>query len=252
MTFKEEDNQLEMEILESEQLQEFEQYQQVNGEVLGELLDESLSLDEEEFNESDSDEEDVSSSKKKKKKGDKLSDFYLKKINDLEVELAAYKAREQSSRDELNKKYLENIQKKTEDAKAWMEEKEKQMEQKYILKLEELEEHKNFMYEDQLTELVNIISGMEKVINSEPRSEEVKNYLLGFKMFLTQFESLLESLNIKVISPQINEEYDSEKMESVMTEGVEEEKKNKIIEVFSKGYTLNDRVIKLAQVKVGV
>ncbi|ADX98010.1 nucleotide exchange factor GrpE [Mycoplasma suis] len=249
MTFKEEDNQLEMEILESEQLQEFEQYQQVNGEVLGELLDESLSLDEEEFNESDSDEEDVSSSKKKKKKGDKLSDFYLKKINDLEVELAAYKAREQSFKDELNKKYLENIQKKSEEAIALLEEKEKKIEQKYSLKFEEL---KNFMYEDQLTELVNIISGMEKVINSEPKSEEVKNYLLGFKMFLTQFESLLESLNIKVISPQINEEYDSEKMESVMTEGVEEEKKNKIIEVFSKGYTLNDRVIKLAQVKVGV
>lgn len=194
-------------------------------------------------------EEITSSKKNKKRKQETVQDFYIKKINSLESELNKYKEREQTFKDELNKKYLEAIQKKSEEASLLIKEREKQVEEKYSLKFEE---NKKFIYENQFAELVNIISGLEKVIYAEAKSEEVKNYLLGFKMFLTQFEALLDSLNIKSISPKINEEFDSEKMESLETVEVEQNKKNKIIEVFSKGYTLNERVIKLAQVKVGI
>ncbi|AFN65210.1 co-chaperone GrpE [Mycoplasma wenyonii str. Massachusetts] len=171
------------------------------------------------------------------------------RIAELEQKLKDYEEKEKQLKEELNKKFLEAIQKKSEEASVIIKTKEQEIEQKYSSKLEE---QKKYLYEAQLTELVNIVSRLEGVVSAEPKSEEVKNYLFGFKMFLTQFEALFDSLNIVQISPEIGQEFDSEVMESLETEKVSEEQRNKILKVFSKGYKLNQRVIKLAQVKVGI
>lgn len=171
------------------------------------------------------------------------------RIAELEQKLKDYEEKEKQFKEELNKKFLEAIQKKSEEASVIIKTKEQEIEQKYSSKLEE---QKKYLYEAQLTELVNIVSRLEGVVSAEPKSEEVKNYLFGFKMFLTQFEALFDSLNIVQISPEIGQEFDSEVMESLEADTVSEEQRNKILKVFSKGYKLNQRVIKLAQVKVGI
>ncbi|PYC99624.1 nucleotide exchange factor GrpE [Microbacterium esteraromaticum] len=176
-------------------------------------------------------------------------DLKDERIKELESKLKEYEKKEEQFREELNKKFLETIQKKSDEAALLIKSKEEEIEQKYSSKLEE---QKRYLYESQLTELVNIVSRLEDVLNVEPSSEEVKKYLFGFKMFLTQFESLFDSFNISKIVPETGQEFDSEIMESLETETVEEIQRNKILKVFSKGYKLNERVIKLAQVKVGV
>ncbi|AHC39912.1 molecular chaperone GrpE [Mycoplasma ovis str. Michigan] len=180
---------------------------------------------------------------------EKSEDIKDKKIQELEKRIKELEAREEQFREDLNKKFLDTIQKKSEEASALIKEKEKEIEKKYSL---QQEEQKKYLYESQLTELVNIVSRLESVLCSAPSSEEVKKYLSGFKMFLTQFESLFQSFNINQIIPVVGQEFDSEIMESLETDKVEEGKRNKILEVFSKGYKLNQRVIKLAQVKVGI
>ncbi|AFO52049.1 co-chaperone GrpE [Candidatus Mycoplasma haematolamae str. Purdue] len=180
----------------------------------------------------------------------KLLTTYLDRIKELEAKVREHEEHEKTMQHEQNRKFLTAIQKKSEEAAELIKLKEKEIEEKYAKKLEE---NKKFLYESQLSDLVNIVSQLENVINSEPKNEEVKKYLLGFRMFLSQFESLFESLNIEVIAPSINQEFDSELMESLSTEAASgEESKNKILSVFSKGYKLNNRVIKLAQVKVAV
>ncbi|CCE66762.1 nucleotide exchange factor GrpE [Candidatus Mycoplasma haematominutum] len=180
----------------------------------------------------------------------KLSSFFSRRIEELESKVAKYEAQEKTLKDELNKKFLSAISKKSEEAIKLIQEKERELERKY---LEKFEEQKKFIYESQLSELVDIVARLEGVVKSASGNREVQNYLAGFRLFLTQFEQLFSSWNIAEIVPRLHQEFDSEVMESLETTPVNEDSlKNKVVHIFSKGYKLHDRVIKLAQVRVGI
>ncbi|OAL10319.1 nucleotide exchange factor GrpE [Candidatus Mycoplasma haematobovis] len=149
---------------------------------------------------------------------------------------------------ESNQKIMDFIDKKSKEAEQIILKKEEELKLKFK---RELENAKDYLYERQFSELVGIISNFETAIDMAT-APEIAAYLAGFKMFSSQFETLLSDLNISKFSPKKYDEFDSSCMEATMVEKVDsEELENKVLQVFSKGYKLNERVIKLSSVKVG-
>lgn len=149
---------------------------------------------------------------------------------------------------EGNKKMVEFVDKKTKEASAILEEKKNELQRKYE---REFSERIKYEYESQLSRLSNIISQFEAVIKSV-QNPEVANYLVGFKMFLSQFDDLLKDFGIESIEPKIGDEFNSDVMEASKVVKITDEKNdNKVSNVYGKGYRLHDRIIKLASVEVG-
>jgi len=96
-----------------------------------------------------------------------------------------------------------------------------------------------------LTPLDNFdLALMHKVTDSE--SEKI---FQGFKMIKEQIIKSLESEGVSEIDA-LNEEYDPNFHQAIMTEKVEDKEPNIVIEVLQKGYMFKDRVIRPVIVKI--
>lgn len=170
-----------------------------------------------------------------------LEDELREKIDELQDRIETLQS-------ESSDKMVEFIDKKTKEAEQIILSKEEELRAKFQ---KELDDAKDYLYERQFLELVGIISNFDTVINMTT-APEVAAYLAGFKMFSSQFQALLEDLNIFAFTPAEHDEFDSSCMEATVVEEVQDpELENKVLQVFSKGYKLNKRVIKLSSVKVG-
>jgi len=114
----------------------------------------------------------------------------------------------------------------------------------------ETEYLKKYGIKDQVLSLIDIISQFDAAVNYKLSDEKLINYQKGFKIFLTMFNNLLEELNIKVIEPKINDEFDSVVMECLEIVHMDEFEDNQVVRVISKGYKLFDQILKPAIVKV--
>ena len=81
-------------------------------------------------------------------------------------------------------------------------------------------------------------------------SQEMNNFLIGFKMIASQLTDVLINDGLKVIDVKIGDEFDPAIHHAVAAEKTEEMEKNKVLEVVSKGYLYKERIIKPAMVKV--
>ena len=81
-------------------------------------------------------------------------------------------------------------------------------------------------------------------------SQEMQNFLIGFKMIANQLMDVLINDGLKIIDCKVGDEFDPTIHHAVATEKVEEVETNKVIEVVSKGYLYKERIIKPAMVKV--
>ena len=81
-------------------------------------------------------------------------------------------------------------------------------------------------------------------------SQEMQNFLIGFKMIANQLMDVLINDGLKIIDCKVGDEFDPTIHHAVATEKVEEMETNKVIEVVSKGYLYKERIIKPAMVKV--
>lgn len=169
-------------------------------------------------------------------------------ILDLKAKILILESQLENVKREQNEKILEFVEKKSKEAASIIEAKEQELSEKYR---REFDEKIKFFYSKPLSELVNIVAQFEVVIQgiTDP---SVSGYLSGFKMFLSQFDSLFSSFSIVPIVPKEGDEFDSDIMEASSTKVVSDAKlDNKITNVFRKGYKLHDRVIKLSSVEVG-
>ncbi len=78
---------------------------------------------------------------------------------------------------------------------------------------------------------------------------EDEAYRKGVEMIMTQFCSTLEKLGVKEIEC-LGQKFDPSMHNAVMHVDDEEKGENEIVEVFQKGFMLNDKVIRFAMVKV--
>ncbi|MBE6688316.1 MAG: nucleotide exchange factor GrpE [Ruminococcaceae bacterium] len=98
----------------------------------------------------------------------------------------------------------------------------------------------------------DVIEKLLPVIDNLERAElynEPEKVLEGLKMIIKQFNEYLEKLDIKEI-PALDCEFNPELHNAVMHEDNEDAPQNTVIEVFQKGYTIGDKVLRHAMVKV--
>ena len=80
-------------------------------------------------------------------------------------------------------------------------------------------------------------------------TEEVKKFREGCELTIKQFESAFEKFNVVTIDP-INQPFNAEHHQAMMTQVVEGVEPNTVVNVFQKGYLLNGRLLRPAMVVV--
>lgn len=99
---------------------------------------------------------------------------------------------------------------------------------------------------------IDVVEKLLPVIDNLERAElysEPEKVLEGLSLIIKQFKEYLEKLDIHEIAAQ-DCEFNPELHNAVMHEQDENAPENTIVEVFQKGYTIGDKVLRHAMVKV--
>ena len=97
-----------------------------------------------------------------------------------------------------------------------------------------------------VSQFLPVYDNLERALKQGTEDEA---YRKGVEMIMTQFCSTLEKLGVKEIEC-LGEKFDPAKHNAVMHVDDEEKGENEIVEVFQKGFMMNDKVIRFAMVKV--
>lgn len=114
------------------------------------------------------------------------------------------------------------------------------------------EDHRNairYRSEGFLTNLLPALDGFHMALDTPPKNEEIKNYLVGFSYIYNSILKVLEDEGVTEIAPKIGDPYDLNTMHAVDTvpsDGPE----NVVMKVYTKGYKLYDRLIRPVMVSV--
>lgn len=100
-------------------------------------------------------------------------------------------------------------------------------------------------------ELLPILDNFERAISLDTTnlSDELSKFLTGFKMIYTSLLGLLNNMGVHEIEA-LGKQFDPNTMEAIMTANILEEEQNVVVDVMQKGYMYNDKVIRVAMVKV--
>ena len=101
-----------------------------------------------------------------------------------------------------------------------------------------------------VSDIIVPLEYLTKACEYQTDSQEMSNFLIGFKMIASQLTDVLINDGLKVIDVKIGDEFDPTIHHAVATEKNEEIGSNKVLEVVSKGYLYKERIIKPAIVKV--
>lgn len=97
--------------------------------------------------------------------------------------------------------------------------------------------------------LITPMDNFDLALHAEVTDEAMKNFLQGFKMIKDQLSKALEDEGVSEIDA-LNEEYNPNFHQAIMTEKVECTEANIVLEVLQKGYMFKDRLIRPAIVKI--
>jgi len=136
----------------------------------------------------------------------------------------------------------------------------KELNDKYLRTLAEMENFKKRIQQERIqerkyassqfaTQLLIPFDQLDKIVDYPTDNELLKNYLIGFKMIRDQFVQVFEQEGIKEIKA-LGEMFDAN-LHHAVEKGNDSEKPNGVIlEVFQKGYHYKDRILRPAMVKV--
>jgi len=99
---------------------------------------------------------------------------------------------------------------------------------------------------DTVSRFLNILDSFDRALQSEHDPEDP--FYTGMALIAKQFSDIVESIGVKEIPVDI--EFDPNLHNAVMHIDDEQYGQREIIEVFAKGYTLGDRVLRHSMVKV--
>lgn len=102
-----------------------------------------------------------------------------------------------------------------------------------------------------IKELLPVVDNFERAISIDETnmSEELAKFLSGFKMIYANLINILDQKGVKEIKC-LNEEFNPNLMDAMLTEKREGINPGIVIEVLQKGYMYNDKIIRPAMVKV--
>ncbi len=102
--------------------------------------------------------------------------------------------------------------------------------------------------EDFLRSFLTVLDGFEKALEVKSANAEINSFLEGFTLLKKQIDELLEKHGV-VVSTKINDEFNPSYHQAIQfTEGSEE--KEKVTEIFQKGYFFHEKVLREAMVKI--
>lgn len=100
---------------------------------------------------------------------------------------------------------------------------------------------------DIILSLLPILDNFERVIGKEVESPELKNYLEGFKLIYNQIKDILNVNEVKEIEA-LGQEFNPTFHQSITTRTDETKAPGTVLEVYQKGYTYKDKVLRPAMV----
>lgn len=98
-----------------------------------------------------------------------------------------------------------------------------------------------------LAEFLPVLDNFDRAASNKEASLE--DYQKGIDMIFTQFNDIFTKLGVEAFGEK-GEEFDPNLHQAVMHIDDENEKDNVIVDIFSKGYKLGDRILRPAIVKV--
>ena len=115
---------------------------------------------------------------------------------------------------------------------------------------QDVEKAHRFGLERFLTNLLPVIDSLEKAIESANQTEEKNEAIIeGVELCLKMLLELLQKENIQQIDPE-GEPFDPQYHEAMSVMENPDVEPNTVVNVFQKGYTLNDRLVRAAMVIV--
>ena len=114
---------------------------------------------------------------------------------------------------------------------------------------EEVEGLLRYANQGLITEILPIIDTFEKVLNKDNISDELKNYLVGFKMIHKNLCDILKKYGVEEIN-RVGQVFDPNLEQALLVENDPTKEDDIVLEVLLKGYKLKDRVIRPASVKI--
>jgi molecular chaperone GrpE len=148
----------------------------------------------------------------------------------------------------MKKKELEKIIKeKDEYFSGWQREKADFLNYKKQ-EFERLKETLNIAKESLFKELIPVLDNFNLAQKAVPEEEKEKNSIKGLLLIKKQLEDSLKSLGLEEIET-IGKQFDPKMHEAV--EEVEGAEPGVIVEEVQKGYSFQDKIIRVAKVKIG-
>ena len=174
-----------------------------------------------------------------------------KKIADLEFEISKKNKKIDSLKDQIdqcNANFVAQVQEKANKANESLKAEIKNFQQKQE---KEMAEFKKYCVADKLNEIIDIIGKFDQAVSFESNDQKINNFLIGFKMFTTQFKTALEDLHIYEIPVKVGDEFNHDTMEAIdkCTDNPTQ-KDNHVEKIIDKGYKIYDRLIKPTKVIV--
>ena len=104
---------------------------------------------------------------------------------------------------------------------------------------------------DLILELIPAIDNFERAMAQAEKTDnsEIKKFMTGINLIYQNLQNTLTKFGVEVIN-RVGQEYDPKLEEALLTDCVEEQEDEVVLEVLQKGYKLKDRVIRAAQVKI--
>ncbi|MDW0108995.1 nucleotide exchange factor GrpE [Sporosarcina aquimarina] len=100
-----------------------------------------------------------------------------------------------------------------------------------------------------LTNLIPVLDNFHRGLSVKAESDDAKSLLTGMEMIYRSLEDALKSEGLKEIEAA-GTEFDPNFHQAVMTDSDDNYDSGSVLEVLQKGYTLKDRVLRPAMVKV--
>lgn len=102
---------------------------------------------------------------------------------------------------------------------------------------------------DLIKDLLNVVDNLERTIENNNVSDEVKKYQDGVRLIYDNLTSTLKAYGVEEIN-RVGQVFDPRYEQALLTECVEDKEDDVVLEVLLKGYMLKGRVIRPASVKI--
>ncbi len=103
---------------------------------------------------------------------------------------------------------------------------------------------------DVIIDLLPVLDDFDRGANSMAEATDMEAVKTGFNLVMEKFQSILEKKGLAEIEAK-GEEFNADKFEAITEIPAGEEMAGKVVDVVTKGYTLNSSIIRFAQVVVG-